>query len=349
MQANPNSSLNHDPHCRRVSMIHIRPIVIVTGWMLLGVVTLLSPSVAYAGCAQWDISGHWEIQQGNGITVSLDLTQTGTEVRGTGSFATRPSSLPMGGFGASYKGSITGTIASNAIILLNAEWGGVYRGGVASDASIGGTTFATNDPGNQVTWRGNRPAICPEPTATTPPSSAEPNKPVKVLGKIKRTVTDLGNGETEYTYPTVTTSSGSVLPLDWCRVWASDCGKGAADVYCRQQGYQAAARFTRFNGMQKTWVIDDKKECDGPCASFKSIVCTKVAAGGGAEYATAITPATVYVEPGGDPVKDANGDDLAMPVGSKALVLKKQDNPVWYKVQTTPVGWVWGDDVTLGP
>jgi len=69
----------------------------------------------------------------------------------------------------------------------------------------------------------------------------------------------------------------------------------------------------------------------------------------GAEYATAISPATIYVEPGGAAFKDANGDDIGMPVGSKALVLQKQTNPVWYKLQTKPVGWVWGEDVTLGP
>jgi hypothetical protein len=73
------------------------------------------------------------------------------------------------------------------------------------------------------------------------------------------------------------------------------------------------------------------------------------AAGGGAEYATAITPATIYVEPGGMAFKDANGDDIGMPVGSKALVLEKRTNPIWYKLQTKPVGWVWGKDVTLGP
>ena len=67
----------------------------------------------------------------------------------------------------------------------------------------------------------------------------------------------------------------------------------------------------------------------------------------GAEYATAITPATIYVEPGGAAFKDANGNVIGMPVGSKALVLEKRTNPVWYRLQTKPVGWVWGKDVAL--
>jgi hypothetical protein len=71
------------------------------------------------------------------------------------------------------------------------------------------------------------------------------------------------------------------------------------------------------------------------------------------EYATATTPATIYVEPGGEAFKDANGKDIGMSVGSKALVLEKRTNPIWYRLQTPPLtprpGWVWGDDVTLGP
>jgi hypothetical protein len=73
------------------------------------------------------------------------------------------------------------------------------------------------------------------------------------------------------------------------------------------------------------------------------------AGSGGAEHATAITPATIYKEPGGAAFKDANGDDVGIPAGSKWLVLAKKTDPVWYKLQTNPVGWVWGEDVTIGP
>jgi hypothetical protein len=72
-------------------------------------------------------------------------------------------------------------------------------------------------------------------------------------------------------------------------------------------------------------------------------------AGGGAEYATAITPATIYKEPGGAALKDVNGKDVGIPAGSKFLVLAKKTDPAWYKLKTNPVGWVWGEDVTIGP
>jgi hypothetical protein len=157
----------------RIGRLFIAP----TSLIVFGVsFAVLEPPAAQADCAHWDIGGHWEIQQGNGIAVTMDLTQTGTDVRGSGHFTTAGSSAPFGQFGASVDGSITGTIDNNNNILLNATWGGVYRGGVGSDAFIGGDTFATNDPGNQVGWRGNRTATCQvaeaEPSATTPESHA---------------------------------------------------------------------------------------------------------------------------------------------------------------------------------
>jgi hypothetical protein len=151
-----------------------------TSWFVFGVsLAVLEPDAAQADCAHWDISGHWVIQQGNGITVTMDLTQAGTDVQGTGSF---------GGT----QGSITGTIDNNNNILLNAEWGGVYQGGVASDEIMRGSTFAVNDPGNLVQWSGDRKATCQvveEPSATTPPSHAE--SPLEKSGVLKAPGTDI--------------------------------------------------------------------------------------------------------------------------------------------------------------
>ena len=152
--------------------------------MFVTAAPLSSMPVEAADCAHWDIGGHWEIKQANGFTVTLDLTQNGTDVQGTGSFVSDRSPPNLAHFNGRTEGSINGTIDQNNNILLNASWGGVYRGGVGSDAFIGGTTFATNDPGNQVVWRSTRTATCPEPTATTPPSSAA-LPPVKAIGKIK--------------------------------------------------------------------------------------------------------------------------------------------------------------------
>ena len=327
----------------------------------IGALIALVPNAsARADCANWDVSGRWVLDQNNGYWVTLDIDQTGNQLTGGVKFVTKKG---IGYKGLFYsippaflvgEGQIEGNVNGNAITII-AHWKGggtvgEYTGSISPQGWLEGDTRDRMHPESTARWSSlDRNADCMDVAAPAPPQpQAPPNKPVKFLGKIKRTVTDLGNGETEYTYPTVKTSSGTEVALDWCRVWANDCGKGAADVFCRQAGHQGAARFVRFDGMKKTWVIDDKKECDGPCASFKSIVCTKVAASG-AEYATAITSATIYVEPGGAAFKDANGDDAAMNVGDKARVLEKRTNPVWYRLQTKPVGWVWGDDVTLGP
>jgi len=159
-------------------MTRISAVFILTLLSVLGVVgALLLPSAAQADCAQWDLSGHWVIQQGNGIFVYVDLTQTGTDVRGTGTWGEKPTK----------RGSITGTIDANGNILLNADWGGVYRGGVGSDEIPGGSTFAVNDPGNQVGWRGDRAATCQvvaEPNATTPESHAPNYQPGEIAGQI---------------------------------------------------------------------------------------------------------------------------------------------------------------------
>jgi hypothetical protein len=63
----------------------------------------------------------------------------------------------------------------------------------------------------------------------------------------------------------------------------------------------------------------------------------------------AVNPTTIYQEPSGAAFTDAQGNDIGISVGTKALVLEKRSDSVWYKVLTNPVGWVWGDDVKLAP
>jgi hypothetical protein len=76
----------------------------------------------------------------------------------------------------------------------------------------------------------------------------------------------------------------------------------------------------------------------------------KSPSGGRSEYVVAVNPTTIYQEPGGAAFTDAQGNDIGISAGTKALVLDKRTDPaVWYKVLTKPVGWVWGEDVKLAP
>ncbi len=62
--------------------------------------------------------------------------------------------------------------------------------------------------------------------------------------------------------------------VDWCLHWGAECGKPAADQYCRLSGYPAgAANFTTAY-MFPTWVLGDNKPCNiNQCAGFSMIQC----------------------------------------------------------------------------
>jgi hypothetical protein len=159
--------------------------VVIRLLLVIGVMgAVLLPISAQADCSQWDISGHWEVGQSNGITVTFDLQQTGNAISGRYSYLVRHGG---GQFAGRYEGSVTGTINGNNIQLTGEPSLGEYTGGVGSDAFIGGAT--RDGAGNFASWRSNRTATCQtvaEPSTTTPPSSAPPpEKPTKTLGRWK--------------------------------------------------------------------------------------------------------------------------------------------------------------------
>jgi hypothetical protein len=72
------------------------------------------------------------------------------------------------------------------------------------------------------------------------------------------------------------------IRLDWCRHWARDCGKPAADLFCRQMGFSTAVRFSidpeiGARGIA-TVVFGDGKLCRAPyCSGFRIITCAQEA------------------------------------------------------------------------
>jgi len=65
------------------------------------------------------------------------------------------------------------------------------------------------------------------------------------------------------------------VALDWCLNWAKDCGKPAADQFCRMQGHAEAASFAKQAGVGPTRVLGTSQMCDdASCDGFKSITCT---------------------------------------------------------------------------
>jgi len=61
--------------------------------------------------------------------------------------------------------------------------------------------------------------------------------------------------------------------VDWCRTWATDCGKGGADHYCVRRGYSHASYWATFHP-GRTWVMGSNQFCNGGfCQGFSVVVC----------------------------------------------------------------------------
>ncbi|MBY6199900.1 hypothetical protein KUV65_00865 [Maritalea mobilis] len=67
--------------------------------------------------------------------------------------------------------------------------------------------------------------------------------------------------------------------VDWCVTWATNCGQGGADNFCRSQGFSRAASWERYPG-QRTLVLGDNRIYPGGCDALRNVVCTGTGGGG---------------------------------------------------------------------
>jgi hypothetical protein len=70
------------------------------------------------------------------------------------------------------------------------------------------------------------------------------------------------------------------LRLDWCLNWATDCGRPAADAWCRSQGYGGGAlkfqEARNIGSSSPTRVLNTSDICKNPdCDGFSYIVCVR--------------------------------------------------------------------------
>lgn len=79
-------------------------------------------------------------------------------------------------------------------------------------------------------------------------------------------------GASRFEYPTI-----NGRRLDWCRRWATDCGAGAANAFCRSEGYRRATSWEEdydIGQRTPTYVIETGQICDqGFCDGFRYIEC----------------------------------------------------------------------------
>ena len=64
------------------------------------------------------------------------------------------------------------------------------------------------------------------------------------------------------------------IPWDWCKTWATDCGKPAAHDFCHRQGYSHAVRYGT-SKMKRTAVVGSNKVCKGNCGGFTYVDCAR--------------------------------------------------------------------------
>lgn len=69
------------------------------------------------------------------------------------------------------------------------------------------------------------------------------------------------------------------MRVDWCLRWANDCGKPAADAFCRSQGLEEAKSFADELTGGPTWVMHDEQICAmKDCRALRNVQCQGFAA-----------------------------------------------------------------------
>jgi hypothetical protein len=64
------------------------------------------------------------------------------------------------------------------------------------------------------------------------------------------------------------------LPLDWCLDWGKNCGKPAADYFCRKKGFHQATRFEIAKDLGMSKLLKTGRVCSAPtCDGFAYIEC----------------------------------------------------------------------------
>lgn len=139
----------------------------------------LSASPANAQCAQWDVSGEWQIVQSNKWIAGMALSQSGTEVTGTAR------DVLEAYIGNGPKIPVNGTMVGNKFNLTVYWKGGrvgAYRGTVDAGGGMKGTTYDKSQPSVRATWYSNRSMVCadadtPQPTAPSTTTTTPPRPP----------------------------------------------------------------------------------------------------------------------------------------------------------------------------
>ncbi|MGH6825547.1 hypothetical protein [Methyloceanibacter sp.] len=151
--------------------------------------TAFPSTVASQGfTCQWDLTGHWELRQTNGILVNLDLQQRGplfTGSAGTPEF-----------FGTGSRGSLDGSVDNQSKFKMSIYWDngaiGEYTGTVNQNGRLEGETYDRMSPASMARWfstgtggkcLGGLLGPAPQP-APKKPAEPDPGKGLQSPGKF---------------------------------------------------------------------------------------------------------------------------------------------------------------------
>jgi hypothetical protein len=106
------------------------------------------------------------------------------------------------------------------------------------------------------------PSPVPAPAPAPPPAST--HVPVSQMTGVV------------YRDPKITADNGETAALDWCRAYGVDCGKPAADAFCRAQGHARADHIQPRPDIGRSVIITTGAICSDPtCDGFRLIECVR--------------------------------------------------------------------------
>jgi len=83
------------------------------------------------------------------------------------------------------------------------------------------------------------------------------------------------DGSVTFFSPEIKLKSGDSIQLDWCREWAANCGKPAADAFCASKGLGSSSNEVAKPNRGLTVVISNQQVCNAPgCTSFQKLTCS---------------------------------------------------------------------------
>ncbi|KQY29346.1 hypothetical protein ASD38_08295 [Caulobacter sp. Root487D2Y] len=115
-----------------------------------------------------------------------------------------------------------------------------------------------------------RPPLSVTPSATPSPSPAPAPPPPTTHVPVAQMTGVI------YRNPEITAATGETAPLDWCRDYGSECGKPAADAFCRAQGHARADHIQPRPDIGRTVIIATGAICADPtCDGFRLVECVR--------------------------------------------------------------------------